>query len=232
MFYSEVFLLHIGHRLLSSRRSKEQHENIQALAIYLPQYLPLYGIDNEQRQAHFLGQIYVESQSFSRTEENLNYSRNRFHQVFPNRAKQYDHWEKMEGQCVTSYDRIDRPKLAGDTAYSDRMGNDAYMSDDGYRYRGRGFIQVTGKENYAEVGRIIGIDLLKSPDLLSEPQYALMSACCFWQHNHLNVFADRDNFHGLTIAINGGLQALVARKEYTLRVKEMQKTWDGPVAAV
>lgn len=211
---------------------KQQHHNVQALAAYLPHDLPLYGIDNEQRQAHFLGQIFVESQHFSKTEENLNYSKKRFHQVFPSRAEEYDNREQEEGQCVTSYDQIDRPRLAGDTAYSNRMGNDDYMSDDGYRYRGRGFMQVTGKDNYAEVGKMIGVDLLNNPDLLSEPRYALMSSCRFWQHNHLNAFADRDNFHGLTIAINGGLQAFDARKEYTLRVKEMQKSWGGRVTAV
>lgn len=67
------------------------------IAAYLPEYLNQYGITTDRRQAHFLGQIYVESQAFSRTEENLNDSRKRFQQVFPNHAHEYDDWETFEG---------------------------------------------------------------------------------------------------------------------------------------
>lgn len=112
------------------------------------------------------------------------------------------------------------------------MGNGPYLSDDGYTYRGRGFIQVTGKNNYAEVAKMVGVDFVDQPDLLAQPQYALLSACCFWQHAHLNAFADRDDVHGLTIAINGGLLGFDERKRCTRRVEEMQKIWSGEAIAV
>ena len=231
MFYSEAFLLNIGHPHLSAHRLSEQHRNISSLAVSLPHDLPTYGIDTDLRQAHLLGQIYVESGYFSTLEENLNYSKKGFHRTFHRETAKYDYWEQAERECIVPGGHIDRARLAGNTAYSDRMGNADYLSDEGYRFRGRGFIQVTGKDNYAAVSQALGIDFVADPDKMSDPRYALLSACSYWRSNGLNAYADRDDFVGLTHAINGGVTALNERKAYTMQIKRMQKTWNEPITS-
>jgi putative chitinase len=107
--------------------------------------------------------------------------------------------------------RARQPEKIANIAYASRMGNGNAASSDGWTYRGRGLIQITGRANYQECGDDLGIDLIGNPDLLIQPQYAALSAAWFWELNGLNELADRDQFNSITRRINGGLNGLQDR---------------------
>jgi putative chitinase len=92
------------------------------------------------------------------------------------------------------------------------MGNGTIESGDGWKYRGRGLKQLTGKDNYTRCGAGIGVDLVNNPDLLLEPTYAALSGAWFWQSNNCASFIDKDDFVGLTKKINGGTIGLADRE--------------------
>lgn len=96
-------------------------------------------------------------------------------------------------------------------SYEGRTGLGNFEPGDGFRYRGRGLLQITGRGNYAQVGKALGLDLLGHPDVLSEPLPAARSAAWFWQHHGLNLWADRGDFQTLTRKINGGLTGYADR---------------------
>jgi len=101
------------------------------------------------------------------------------------------------------------------------MGNGNEASGDGFKYRGRGLIQLTGKDNYRACGEALGVDLVEDPDLVSSPQYAALSAGWFWDKNKLNQFADANDMTALTKRINGGTHGLddrVARTQHAIDV--------------
>ncbi|GFM84998.1 glycoside hydrolase [Pseudomonas cichorii] len=124
---------------------------------------------------------------------------------------------------------------SGQLRYVRELGNDAYLSKydtgrlaanlgntpeadgDGQLYRGRGLIQVTGRANYAACGEALGLDLLKRPELLEQPEHAAMSAAWFWGSNGLNRLADKSDFVGITKRINGGTNGLAEREEFYQR---------------
>lgn len=93
------------------------------------------------------------------------------------------------------------------------------VTGDGFKYRGRGLIQVTGRANYAACGEALGVDLVKQPELLEQPQYACMSAAWFWATKGLNTLADQDQFNTITRRINGGLNGLQDRLEIWARAR-------------
>lgn len=97
------------------------------------------------------------------------------------------------------------------------LGNTA--KGDGLKYRGRGFIQLTGKANYAAVSKALGVDFVAHPELLEQPKYAALSAAWFWHSKGLNELADKGDFAGLTKKINGGLTGFKERQEYWARAK-------------
>jgi putative chitinase len=97
-----------------------------------------------------------------------------------------------------------KPEQIANTVYAARMGNGSTESGDGWKYRGRGLVQITGKDNYTQCGLGLNIDLLSSPDLLLKPSYAALSAGWFWNANHCNRYTDSGDFSGLTKRINGG----------------------------
>jgi putative chitinase len=105
-----------------------------------------------------------------------------------------------------------KPELIANLVYSSRMGNGAAESGDGWKYRGRGLKQLTGKDNYARCGTSLGVDFVGSPDLLLEPLYAARSAGWFWKTNALSTFADAGDIKGMTKKINGGYIGLEARQ--------------------
>jgi putative chitinase len=149
----------------------------------------------------FLGQVLHESAMLERLEENLNYSAERLTQVWPNRFPTV-----LDAQ---PYAR--NPVALANNVYYKRLGNDE--RSDGWRYRGRGLIQVTGKSNYAAVARLTGIDCLYTPDLLAEPLYALQSAIAWWEgHIPDEVMG---NVHKVTRLVNGGTVGLAHRQELT-----------------
>jgi putative chitinase len=159
-----------------------------------------YDISTSKRQAYFIGQCMHESGGFKQLKENLNYSAKGLMATWPSRFPDMDTAEKFERN----------PEKIANKVYAGRMGNTE--DGDGAKYIGRGLIQLTGKENYANCGNAIGVDLVANPDLLSTPKYAALSAGWFWNKKGLNAFADADDIDTITKRINGGLIGLADRK--------------------
>jgi putative chitinase len=164
-------------------------------------------ITTPRRIAHFLGQLAHESRGFTRLEEGLSYSAKRLMEVWPSRfpnlpvARQY----------------ANNPEALAEKVYGGRMGN--AEPGDGYRYRGRGLIQLTGRDNYAAFGELLGLDLIGSPGLASEPANAARIAGAFWGRRRLNTLADIDDVTGITVAINGAANGAVDRRLQVERAK-------------
>ena len=166
----------------------------------------------KRRLAYFLAQAAEESGGFSVFSENLNYTRKRAHEVWPSRFP-----------ATTSTERMD-PKALAIKVYGGRMGNAAAPSEDGWTYRGRGPIQLTGRGNYRDIGRFLGLNLEANPDLVTDPDHMMLVQAGYWAKNDLNRFADAGDFRGLTRAINGGLTNLELRQEWLRKVEaEMAK---------
>jgi putative chitinase len=159
-----------------------------------------YDISTPKRQAYFIGQCMHESGGFKQLKENLNYSAKGLMATWPSRFPDMDTAEKFERN----------PDKIANKVYAGRMGNTE--DGDGAKYIGRGLIQLTGKENYANCGNAIGVDLVANPDLLSTPKYAALSAGWFWNRKGLNALADADDIDTITKRINGGLIGLADRK--------------------
>jgi putative chitinase len=139
---------------------------------------------------------------FSASIENLNYSELGLSKVFKN---------YFDRNTAKKYAR--QPERIANRVYANRMGNGNEMSGDGWRYRGRGLIQLTGKENYLKCGKGLGVDLLKNPDYLLTPIGATRSAGWFWNSKNLNRTADAKDIVANTKIINGGLKGLAHRQE-------------------
>jgi len=158
-----------------------------------------FGVDSKLRLAMFLAQASHESMGFRRTEENLNYSAQGLLLTFPTH---------FNAQSAVSYGH--KPMAIANRVYANRMGNSDERSGDGYKYRGRGYIQLTGKAMYEEFSQAMGEDI--NPDSLATPRLASMSAAWFWNENHLNAYADKGDVAGATRRINGGLNGLAERE--------------------
>ena len=163
-----------------------------------------YQIVGTKRIAAFIAQVGHESSHLVRLVENLNYSADALRKTWPSRF-----------DVNLANDAARNPEQIANIAYGNRMGNSA--PGDGWKYRGRGLIQITGKNNYRACGEALGLDLIMQPELLEKPQYACMSAAWFWATNGLNNLADAGKFDAITQRINGGQtgaadrQALYAR---------------------
>jgi putative chitinase len=166
-------------------------------------------INTVRRLAHFLGQLYVEAARFTRTVENLNYSAQRLMQVWPRRFPTLAAAEA----CAHN------PAALAEKAYGGRLGNT--RPGEGYAYRGRGLIQLTGAANYRVYGKLLGIDLIGHPELAAEIPTAARIAGAFWSTNGLNAKADADDIEGITRAINGALTGFLERKAATARAKAL-----------
>ena len=170
-----------------------------------------FDISTPERQACFLGQCAHESGGFATLKENLNYSAEGLTKVWPKRFPSLE--------AAQPYHR--NPEKIANKVYADRMGNGDEASGEGFKYRGRGLIQLTGKDNYKACGDALGVDLVDDPDLVATPMYAALSAGWFWDKNHLNNFADANDMTGLTKRINGGTHGLddrVARTQHAVDV--------------
>ena len=172
--------------------------------------LPKYGIaDSRVRLAHFFSQVLHESGCMRYDMENLNYSAKSLRAVF---GKYFKTLRQAE-----SYAR--QPEKIANRVYANRMGNGSESSGDGWRYRGRGLIQLTGKNNYKVFARWIGDDqVLADPDIVAS-EYAVHSAVFFWDKNNLNKIADRDDVVAMTKRINGGTNGLAHRTELLTKAK-------------
>lgn len=170
----------------------------------LEETLPKYGIaDSRMRLAHFFAQILHESGCMRFDMENLNYSSDALQRVF---GKYFRTKEEAD-----AYAR--RPEKIASRVYANRMGNGDEASGDGWKYRGRGLIQLTGRNNYRAFADWLGDDrIMDDPDLVAS-EYAVHSAVFFWDRNELNDIADRDDITALTRRINGGENGLSHRRE-------------------
>jgi putative chitinase len=170
-----------------------------------------YAINTPLRIAHFLGQLEHES-NLKPVSENLNYSSSGLIRTF---RKYFTDLEAIQFQR--------KPERIANRVYANRMGNGNEASGDGWRYRGRGFIQLTGKSNYVALSRDLQIDFVKNPDLLLQEPNALLSALWFWNRNNLNRLADKDDVRGVTRVINGGFNGLDDRIKKVNKWKQVLK---------
>ena len=178
-----------------------------------------FEINTPQRIAAFLAQTSHESGGYTMLSENLNYRAatlaacwpNRFATLGPDKKPKKDDKGKLIPTAVAN-SIAGKPELIANLVYSSRMGNGPAESGEGWKFRGRGLKQLTGKDNYARCGRDLGIDLVGNPDLLLEPMYAARSAGWFWKANSLSAFADKGDLEGMTKKINGGLIGYAQRK--------------------
>tara|TARA_Y100001951_G_scaffold102430_1_gene109090 strand:+ start:481 stop:1113 length:633 start_codon:yes stop_codon:yes gene_type:complete len=165
-----------------------------------------YRIESPVRRAAFLAQVGHESGQLRRLVENLNYSAGGLAATWPGRFRAAD---GQPNGLALLLER--RPELIANHVYADRMGNGSVASGDGWRYRGRGLIQLTGRDNYRACGSAIGADLLAAPGLLEQPEWAAMSAAWFWFSNGLNELSDVGRFEEITRRINGGTHGQLQR---------------------
>ncbi|MBS0356336.1 MAG: glycoside hydrolase family 19 protein [Proteobacteria bacterium] len=182
--------------------------NPDAWAAALAPALSKYEINTRDRICSFLAQTGHESGQFRNLVESLNYSAARLVKVWPKRFPTLD--------AATPYAQNEQ-KL-GNFVYANRLGNGDVNSGDGFHYRGRGLIQLTGRSNYAAAGKAIGADLVGNPELLQQPAYAVLSAAWFWQSHGLNALADDktddddlEDFREITRRINGGFVGVQER---------------------
>lgn len=178
-----------------------------------------FEINTPQRIAAFLAQTSHESGGYTMLTENLNYRASTLAACWPNRFAELDGKKKpkkdAKGALIPTklaHSIAGKPELIANLVYSSRMGNGAAETGEGWKYRGRGLKQLTGKDNYKRCGDALGIDLVANPDLLLEPKYAAMSAGWFWKANNLSPFADAGDIKGMTKKINGGYIGLEARQ--------------------
>jgi putative chitinase len=167
--------------------------------------LPEYEINTPQRIAAFIAQCAHESGNFRFLRENLNYRAESLLRTFPRHFKSLDE--------AKIYER--KPQMIANKVYANRMGNGDETSGDGWRFLGRGLIQLTGKNNYTLFAASIGIDDLEEcVEYLQTFEGAIQSACWFWEQNNLNQWADKGDILTLTKRINGGTIGLEDRVKH------------------
>lgn len=171
--------------------------------IALHDTLPIHNIDTKLRVAAFLSQTTHESNNYITLSENLNYRPESLIKVWPTRFNIGNAW---------TYGR--QPAAIANKVYAGRMGNGSESSGDGWKYRGRGILQITGKNNYIACSKYLFNDdrLVTNPDLVSaDKKIAIGSACWFWITNNLNSLADKGDMVRLTRRVNGGVNGLADR---------------------
>lgn len=181
----------------------------------LTQACEKFEINTPARLATFIAQVGHESSHLNKLEENLIYSPQRIVAVWPK------HFESVE--AALPYGR--NPEKLANKVYADRMGNGAEKSGDGFLFRGRGLIQITGRENYEKIGKMLDLpSLTQRPDFLTDKRHAAMSAAAFWADKKLNEEADKLGtsklktvVKNITKRVNGGLHGLDERVTFTER---------------
>lgn len=170
-----------------------------------------FEINTPQRCAMFLAQTAHESGLFAATQENLNYSAKgltgTFKKYFPSQ------------DSTTGYER--KPERIANRVYANRMGNGNEASGDGFKYRGRGLIQLTGRDNYTNCGTALLMDLTADPDQAATNPVAVLSAGWFWNTRNLNKWADAGDVLTVTKKINGGTIGLADRKQHYEHILEV-----------
>ena len=180
----------------------------------LVELLPVYDITSVARVAAFIAQTAHESGGYRVLKENLNYSADGLNKIFPK-------YFVKAGRDAQDYHR--QPEKIANIVYASRMGNGDTESGDGWRFCGRGLIQLTGRNNYTAFAESAEISVEEAAEYLETPRGALHSACWFWYSNDLNTFADAGDFVGMTKRINGGTIGLDDRiKHFNHAVEVLQ----------
>ena len=164
-----------------------------------------FRIVTPNQQAAFIGQCGHECGHFKILEENLNYRAATLMKLWPKRFPTQEIANAYAGN----------PKKIANMVYANRMGNRDESSGDGYRFRGRGCIQLTGSTNYFNAGKALGMDFWADPDLVGTPTYAALTAGWFWSTHRCNELAEAGDWIKLTKAINGGTIGLDDRMKHT-----------------
>lgn len=176
------------------------------IAALLPA-LEQFDINTPERIAAFISQCAHESQSFNRVAENLNYSAEALMRT----------WPKRFPSLASTAGFVRDPRALANRVYGLRMGNN--QPGDGYMYRGRGLIQLTGKDNYTAATAALGLPLVAHPEFVELKPVAARTAAWFWEKNGLNELADHGDFEAITLKINGGRVGLKERQEFYGRAK-------------
>ncbi len=166
-----------------------------------------YDVTSTLRAAHFIAQLAHESAGFTAVVENLNYSAERIPKVWPRLAPR-------------AAELAHKPQALANAAYAGRLGNGPEASGDGWRHRGRGLMQITGRSNYEARGKAIGLDLVAFPDKAADPALSALLAFGYWSATGCNAAADADDVAKVTKLINGpAMLGLEERKRLTQRAK-------------
>lgn len=173
----------------------------------LAQLLPDYDINTPQRMAAFLAQCAHESGGFVAIKENLNYRWQSLRKIFP----KYFTTDELAQEYAA---KANKAEAIANRVYANRMGNGDEASGDGYRYCGRGLIQLTGKDNYSWFAASLQISPEEASQYMETFEGAAQSACWFWETNNLNQWADAGDILTLTKRINGGTIGLEDRKKH------------------
>ena len=176
------------------------------LADYFNETFDRFDISSPARQACWIGQCGHECGNFRIMEENLNYRAPTLLKLFPRTPKRAWGFTPEE---AAAYER--QPQRIANRIYSNRMGNRDEASGDGWRFRGAGFLQLTGHSNFWHASQALGEDFVMQPELVRTPKYAAMTAGWFWQTHRLNQYADSGDYLTLTKRINGGTIGLEDR---------------------
>ena len=167
--------------------------------------LPKYQIDTPKRVAGFIAQTAHESASYKTITENLNYSAKALDAIF---GKYF----KRAGVDAQEYHR--QPRKIANRIYAGRMDNGNTSSGDGWTFRGGGILQLTGRYNYTQFGKTVGMSPEEATEYVRTPKGAIESACWFWTVNDINKYCDKNDIVGMTKRINGGTIGLADRKKH------------------
>lgn len=166
-------------------------------------------VNTPRRLCHFMGQVFVETGGFASMVKNLNYT---------NAARLDALFSAVKGVADARALIKRGPEAIGNRVYSNRLGNGNEASGDGFKYRGSGYKQLTGRSNYRNIGNLIGMDLESNPELAREPVAAAKVAFKFWDVNKCSPLADSGDVEGITGKINGSAKVgLAERRAATLR---------------
>lgn len=177
----------------------------------LSQVLPDYEITSGLRVASFLAETYVESAGYTAIQENLNYRAESLMRTWPS------HFPTME--IANQY--AHNPERIANRAYANRMGNGPEESGDGWKFCGRGLIQLTGKDNYSRFAQSVGLSLEEVSELMTTFEGCVKSACWFWNEKQLNQYADQGAIDHESRIVNGGTLGLQQRHEAYNRVLQI-----------
>jgi len=191
--------------MVSPDQLKQMHID-PSLADAFNETFDRFNIYTAPQQASWIGQCGHECGNFRIMEENLNYRAATLLKLFPKTPKRA--WGFTPEEAV-AYEK--QPRKIANRIYGNRMGNRDEASGDGYRFRGSGFLQLTGHSNFFHAGKALGVDFVMEPELVRTPKYAAQTAGWFWQTHNLNQYADNRDFVTMTKRINGGTIGLEDR---------------------